>query len=130
MPETMEIKLRAWDGENMFICPSDLSQPHHVASWLEAHSVFGKNGKPSVFTQYIGLQDMDGNDIFVGDIYTYDYEYDSDYDGDMPIVKRTAGKDTVRNIFDRTQIFTAQREGKGVKIIGNIYKNPELFNQR
>lgn len=67
--------------------------------------------------QYIFKKDKHGEDIFVGDTIEWDYEYDSDYDGDMPIVKRSAGRHTIKDIFDRTDVEIAARESKGCWIV-------------
>lgn len=77
--------------------------------------------------QFTGLHDKHGKEIYEGDIIAWDYEYDSDYDGDMPIVKRSAGRAQVKDIFDTWQIKEAARESKGVEVVGNIYSNPELI---
>jgi len=77
--------------------------------------------------QFIGLIDCAKTDIYERDIISWDYEYDSDYDGDMPIVKRTTGRAEIKDIFDRSRIFTAAQEGGGVLVIGNTHQNPELL---
>lgn len=78
--------------------------------------------------QFTGLLDKNGKEIYEGDVIAWDFEYDSDYDGDMPIVKRTAGRSVVKDIFDQSDYRFAKNEGNGVTVIGNIYENPELTN--
>jgi uncharacterized phage protein (TIGR01671 family) len=76
--------------------------------------------------QLLAEKDRDGGEIYEQDIIEWDYEYDSDYDGDMPIVKRSTGREVVKSIFDTWRIIEARNEGKGVKVIGNIFQQPEL----
>lgn len=83
---------------------------------------------PFIIMQYLERKDVIGVEIYEGDIIEWDYEYDSDYDGDMPIVKRSNGREVIKSIYDRTRINMASDEGSPVKVIGNIYEHSELIN--
>lgn len=129
-----EIKFRAWlKEEKILITVYVLDQTvkastgkHYPTSrgFTDEGGTISFNLDDVELMQYIWLKDKDDVEIYVGDVYEWDYEYDSDYDGDMPIVKRSTGVDYVRDIFDRTRINMAASEGSKVKVIGNIHANP------
>lgn len=66
-------------------------------------------------------------DIYERDIIQWSFEYDSDYDGDIPIVRTSAGRHLVKDIYDTYYIRRAKEEGDGCWVIGNIHENPELI---
>lgn len=116
------LKFKAWlPSQNYMGVPFDVLE--------ELNNTLGKFPPDTILLQFTGRTDRDGTEIYVGDIYSWDYEYDSDYDGDMPIVKRSTGVREVKDIFDTMEIYTAAREGKGVKLIGNIYQHAHLLNR-
>lgn len=132
-----EIKFRGWHSQakRMFSAEEmakDQLTLLTTGSFINVHG--NDTGKSVIYSnekfipmQFTGLNDKNGIEIYEGDVYSWDYEYDSDYDGDMPIVKRSAGRGHVKDIFDTWRIKEAAKEGKGVEVIGNIYENPTLI---
>lgn len=74
--------------------------------------------------QFTGLLDCKGKEIYEGDIVEIPYQTD-----DIECIQRVVFWDDARACFS-----TAQEEDdyddlmdKGIKVIGNIYENPELL---
>ena len=115
-----EIKFRAWDGEKMFV-PGGLKNPVNFTDNV-------------VHMQYTGLKDVNGKEIYEGDIVKNKYnklelvkwgyfvesvnfnEYSNQNYGWY------VGQDSQYEDFE--QIHNGMWE-----VIGNIYENPELIKK-
>ncbi len=132
-----EIKFRAWlknVGIMLHVYVLDQTGDAGKGTHFPTSKGYSEHGGQFVFNideaelmQFTGFKDRDGKEIYEGDIISWKYEYDSDYDGDMPIVKTSEGKAVVKDIFDTYNIRRAKEEGKGCKVIGDIYTTPELL---
>lgn len=120
-----EIKFRAWDGQDTMIY-FDFNSIRHdgLIDWNE--NKYSDTGGGLYIDncnvmQYTGLQDKTGRDIFDGDIVETDTEnivsikYNNDFGayqaGGFPLTKRDI-------------------EELNIEIIGNIYENPELLDNK
>lgn len=123
------IKFRVWDGEKMYtfdnhaydliyndICGWGIAPntPNYKGPWLAGDS--SDKHDESVMMQYIGLKDKHGKEIYEGDIITYDLAEGLD----QPEKKNL--KEVVKiSAYGAVSIYY-----QNIKVIGNIYENPEL----
>ena len=108
-----EIKFRMWNGERMF---EEEELYIYPMSLLNSYTLYEKGCR---FMQYTGLKDINGKEIYEGDIVKHkQYVYFSQlthYTGEVHIGIHAGvmvGYDSI---------------GKDVEVIGNIYDNPELL---
>lgn len=150
-----EIKFRVWDtkGKDMltgFHLFGEITLLGAIHAWQ--HEIYPSVGDSSlerlndlVEMQYIGLLDMNGKEIYDGDILKkmgvdYDSEeykkwQDSGYEGEEPAhveLKRDVATLDVFRYWLKNESFGYEGEdlespGDWI-IIGNIYQNPELAN--
>ena len=129
-----EIKFRAWDSQwkemryGVGVWYSDYTGPVAVTyeagyeynEWIEHDSW--------ILTQYTGLKDKNGKEIYEGDVYQEQHmspvvikfgDYSVDYYTEV-----IAGF-YCEVIGDRTSTWCVQDGGE---VIGNIYENPELLD--
>lgn len=121
---TREIKFRAWDEvnrrmisaeglnwEGVFL-DAETAQFHHKDLRLCYHWL-----KP---LQYTGLKDINGVEIYEGDILTSGCAGEwGEYEKCVIVVK------DLRKFYFRT--MQLQLSKRGQKVIGNTYENPELL---
>ena len=123
----MEIKFRVWDVKNKKMIKSPCDSDFDIAIFLpNLVQVYKKNkqqeflfgnylNKNFIFMLYIGAKDINGEEIYVGDIVKQTVSgeidvvsYDYDFLGFRPF-------------------FSVYEGYKVYEIIGNIYENPELL---
>lgn len=141
-----EIKFRAWDKENEKWIPTNKMGfwEDGLLWYLEDYE---KNEPPYfadrvnwVLMQYTGLNDINGVDIYEGDILTskeYPFQDDGEYnyhgvvewaeeEAAYYLTKRLVNKNR-RGISDGISEMLGQEDVTSFEIIGNIYENPELL---
>lgn len=106
-----EIKFRAWEenGNNM-LSPEEVGD--HTLNMLTGEL-------PYILMQYTGLKDKNGTEIYEGDIIRYEY---TNKWGES----RTSVIREVRWVRGGFNIAG----GKTLHIIGNIYENKELLEEK
>ena len=120
----MSLKFRAWDlFAKRYFYPNSPNQQHFVLT-LNGEFVNLQNGSgwsDYVVQQYIGIRDADGNDIYEGDIIGHA----------CPV--ETINKCVVRWSEEGSDchpsfiISDSMIHGGKIKILGNIFENPELL---
>lgn len=110
-----EIKFRAWDGEAM-ISPDYIDRDGY-GHW-KANSIPNSNNK---LMQFTGLIDMDNKEIYEGDIVKV---FNTITGSVAPPKRITWNSETAR--FNGLSLGTS----RVMKVVGNIYENPELVNAK
>ena len=123
-----EIKFRAWDKEEQ-----------EMLDWdkffnLDIAQVFESKGSWGVYPmQYTGLKDSHGNEVYEGDIIEAVFEL---LDDELKTVM-DAGVVVFKDCAFLVESFEDHREplhewaqlSEELKVIGNIYENPELIDK-
>jgi hypothetical protein len=104
-----KIKFRAWDKENDKI----IDDVYNHSFYKSLNDCL----ENSLIMQFVGIQDINGKDIYEGDIINI---------GELPEYQNII-VDDIRCI---THIIDAYQRRIWIKIIGNIYENPELLQQK
>src|SRR5690625_4684528 len=119
-----EFKLREWETNRKTMSYGKKSDFDDSISFRFEHTEGGKR----ILMQYTGLKDIDGDEIYEGDILEYGYEV---YRNPVPV--RVIGQvkfDLGCFLFSSNNKNIPLRDlyCERLKIIGNIYENPELLN--
>lgn len=112
-----EIKFRAWDTDNnKFIDCSN-----HTLSQINNN--YAGLGNRFIYSQYTGLKDKNGKDIYEGDVIKYFNHRFPD-----PIIHEVKYHSESTS-FSIPNLHTMEdfEPEEGIEIIGNIYENPELL---
>ena len=119
-----DIKFRAWDGKK-FIPPCNfwMSADGHAA--IANESFLEYQNWPLM--QYTGLKDMNGIEIYEGDIVVQFRSQDHEVENYEVFWNKNRVGFWVR-IGNVTELPLTYRQ-RGVEIIGNIHENPELLEK-
>ncbi|AQY71818.1 hypothetical protein BWL06_12475 [Lactiplantibacillus plantarum] len=135
------IKFRAWDKvQNKMLLPDNIEFIYGQAYWAEAStdgyyecSNDGKvDGICAMFEleQFTGLKDVNGKDIYVGDIIVSKPNgttYESPKIGVVTRSKISPGW-CYETVTDEYNIWTSGKY-RTYEIIGNVHENPELLEE-
>lgn len=124
MTNMREIKFRVWDVENkIFLNPIDCTQL--VIRPLSGKVTDGATTPNVELSQYTGLKDKYGVEIYEGDILFHPLQ------GKRKVFypySETVASYGLRNV-DNGMGSTLQDAHRVWEIIGNIYENPELLEE-
>ena len=112
------LKFRIWSKyQKKFLTIGDMK--NDMFSWDEDHWIID-NGKDEIVQQYTGYKDINGKEIFEGDIL------ETDEAGWIAIVVYGSG---MFMLEDKSGGFSSYVNWGGCKILGNAYENPELIKK-
>lgn len=124
-----EIKLRAWSKRrNKWVSP--MTSFSFVTADLTTEF---KDTEEIAYSQYTGLKDKDGKEIYEGDIVKFNpcapYPLDNNLeDGQMGTIVFFLSEFLVKPLNDDGPNFILNELGDWV-VIGNIYENKELLDE-
>lgn len=128
-----EIKFRAWNGMNMFeVCDIDFS--NNKVGEMFRHSL--RNEYDTIedveLVQYTGAKDSDGMEIYEGDVVQVTVLNVKERKTELvpAVIEYIAPNFAVRVIKDNEVILGDKDDWEGLKVIGNIYENPELLEAK
>jgi hypothetical protein len=114
-----KLKFRVWTGTQL-VYSEDSSEVRDSYKLSEFFELYGDSGK---ITQYIGIQDSSGKDIYEGDILE---------EWVCNGTRRCLGE--CREVLMGWRIFSYPRgnayHGWKERVIGNIFENPELLKNK
>lgn len=122
-----EFKFRAWDKGNSLMCEveqitfDENREITFLAVWNEEYGL--QEAEPIThfeLMQYTGLRDKDGKEIYEGDIVRSNY-------GNLVKVVFTKGSFKIASLVSPNRNLCLLEYPQFVKVIGNIYENPELL---
>ena len=141
------IKFRAWDKENdEMLFPDDTDKVSFVieAEGVETYDMrypgdeySGLAYLDTILMQSTGLKDLNGVEIFEGDIVRYTWDMLSDVNatekGKKVRISKVFWSDwraswAVGKKSCNNDLFRYARNGNTVEVIGNIYEQPELLS--
>ena len=128
-----EIKFRAWDKETQKMIKQEegISGSNGFISLVEFQIGYGEGFNPKnieeiILMQYTGLKDKNGKEIYEGDNLKYQFSYSKILTA--PVVYQKSGF-YLDDKFEAGLIpLSWIVENGSCEVIGNIYQNPELFN--
>jgi len=121
-----EIKFRAWDNDRkkMFVDRKWVEYRHNSSGEMEAVNYNRKGDEQKlIILQYAGLKDMDGVEIYEGDVV----EWVSRHKGAIKKKHIDALKWDDEGACFLLYPFIFEPYAADMKLIGNIHENPELL---
>ena len=137
-----EIKFRAWDKKHkeMYYIGQEFDDEYGCSpyveifkngewyfEWCGTDDKFDLNNKTGILMQYTGLKDKNGKEIYEGDVIKGKFDVDKIEDW-LWMTLTEKEKKTGERLF-KIEIPDVYQNSlpDDIKIIGNIYDNPELI---
>lgn len=118
-----EIKFRAWDRvRKIIVNVVMLSFEQDVLGFDDSDAIEYGNTRDFELMQYTGLKDVNGKDIYEGDVVEFE----------VSLTRTKAEVKYSRNQFivSMNSVMPRSLDLYLVKIIGNRFENPELLEER
>jgi uncharacterized phage protein (TIGR01671 family) len=135
--EERQIKFRAWDeSEQVMYSPEELSAKKMLLNPCCGHIIIPRKDTSFIPLQFTGLRDMNGEEIYEGDIVkaVFPNQYGQrQVDGSPKMESWTGAVALVRGAFclqqaGDTHPLLGQYPEQFVEVIGNIYHCPEMLS--
>ena len=127
-----EIKFRAWNSEKKYMTYLFNPVSHGDINIFDFYFLRGWRGEGLIPMQYTGLNDKNGKEIYEGDIV----QGKVDYQGQNIEITAPVEWMTRAAMFMVHDIYRIEQTGFGlcaigkIRVIGNIYENPELIPKK
>ncbi len=124
-----DIRFRAWDEDNKKMQECEITMDNYVHIWEQGGPYIlgsvneGRVVKQVPVMQYTGLKDMNAKDIYEGDIVTNDYDTGNVFWHDIYAQFQIDNSQTDKFVMPQDEWYLYE-------IIGNIYENKELLNDK
>lgn len=121
-----ELKFRAWALNTMLYSGKDFnSLPLDGKALRTNDKGFATNYK---IMQGTGLKDKNGQEIYEGDIVRT-FAYEKTHTGEIVFHKTRLSWTVKHSSLTNQDLFIYAKPGHEVRIIGNIFENPELLGE-
>jgi uncharacterized phage protein (TIGR01671 family) len=127
-----ELKFRIWDYEKMTTPAIEIyGNTTKSSMWSVVQHGYGEASSERIIMQYTGVKDKDDKEIYEGDIVQYGTEDDI-----VTAIIEFQEQDDEESMFisgfrlvviSNTEYQDNDEEDYALKVIGNIYQNPELL---
>ena len=141
-----DIKFRAWHKDNRRMLDSidldganfrfnnDWSESINWSVWDRFKSEVIVNEETAILMQYTGLKDMNGTEIYEGDVVSYVAATSGNFSREegISVVEYKATQYLAAHTAFRPFNLSNGREIKtnSIEVLGNIYESPELLSQK
>jgi len=125
-----KIKFRAWDKEEKVMIDADSFALTNINDFEPISELFESLQEHFVLMQYTGFMDENGKEIYDGDILVYERNYCIPESCIVFWAKESGWVvDIQGNDYDGVEPLSEFNEDE-LKIVGNIYENPELMEKK
>ena len=118
MRELRELRFRVWDGRMIQPC---IEFRGNTVSWVIAERGYGEVHENRVLMQYTGKKDIDGAEIYEGDLVDGESQYEENFPRAVFWHRKLAGW-YIGDEIDCTALHAIDN----IKVVGNIFEGITL----